>query len=254
MGTINKYFDLIKESKTKFFVDIGASCVTAASESEILVENGWSGIMFECDPNKYPIQIKKMNGKDIKVLPVKVTPDNILIILKENNAPLDFYLTLDIDGYDFFVLEKILSHYKPQLIISEINEKIPANIKFSVKYDEDYFWDGSHYYGYSILMLEDILTKYGYKIESLDWNNVVLVPGIQEESIEDVYNNGYLNKTDRINIYTYNLDFEPIYSLSKEEQLNFIETRFSSLTNERQGTYGHQIDGRPVTYRNYILE
>jgi len=71
MSTINKYLDLIKESKTRFFVDIGASCASSASESEILVENGWKGIMFECDPSKHPIQYEKMLGKDVQVLSTK---------------------------------------------------------------------------------------------------------------------------------------------------------------------------------------
>jgi hypothetical protein len=42
---------MIEETRTKFFVDIGASCDTTASESEILLEKGWRGLMFECDPN-----------------------------------------------------------------------------------------------------------------------------------------------------------------------------------------------------------
>jgi hypothetical protein len=154
---------------------------------------------------------------------------------------------LDIDGYDYFVLDKILSTYKPQLIVSEINEKIPANIKFTVKYTEGYFWDGSHYYGYSLLMLNDLLKKYGYKINSLDWNNVILVPGVQEEKIEDVYNNGYLNREGRLEKFSYNLDFESVYNMNKENQLEFIINKFNSNN-------GYQIDGNPVLPRNYIIE
>lgn len=175
-------------------------------------------------------------------------------ILRENNAPYDFYLTLDIDGYDFFVLDKILSEYKPQLIISEINEKIPAGVKFAVKYTEGYFWDGSHYYGYSLSMLEDLLIKYGYKINNLEWNNVILVPGTQEESISAVYSKGYLDRYDRANIYSYNSDFEEVYNMTKDKQIEFINNKFQSCINERQVKIGHQIDGNPVTYRNYILE
>ena len=247
MTTIGKLLHIVENSKIKFFVDIGASCHTTASESEILLEKGWRGLMFECDPNKYPIQHQKMIGKEATVLPIKVTPDNILNILQDNNVPDGFYLTLDIDGYDYFVLDKILSTYKPQLIISEINEKIPANIKFTVKYTEGYFWDGSHYYGYSLLMLNDLLKKYGYKINSLDWNNVILVPGVQEEKIEDVYNNGYLNREGRSEKFSYNLDFESVYNMNKEKQLEFIINKFKSNS-------GYQIDGNPILPRNYIIE
>ena len=48
--------------------------------------------MFECDPNKYPIQQEKMIDKSAVVISEKVTPDNILSFLKENNTPLDLKL------------------------------------------------------------------------------------------------------------------------------------------------------------------
>jgi hypothetical protein len=176
----------------------------------------------------------------------KVTPDNILDLLFKNKAPLDFYLSIDIDGYDYYVLEKILTVYKPQLIISEINEKIPPPIKFTVNYNEDYFWDSSHYYGYSLAMLEELMGEYSYKIDTLDWNNVILVPGKQEEDILEIYNNGYLNRDGRKNRFSYNLDFEPIYSLKKDEQINFINEKFMNIN-------GYQLDGKPIKYRNYYI-
>ena len=247
MTTISNLIHLVDNLKVKFFVDIGASCYATASESEILLEKGWRGLMFECDPKKYPIQHQKMIGKQANVLPIKVTPNNILNILRDNNVPDGFYLTIDIDGYDYFILQKILSIYKPELIISEINEKIPPNIKFTVKYTEGYFWDGSHYFGYSLLMLNDLLTRYGYKINALDWNNVILVPGVQEESIEKVYNKGYLNRKGRLEKFYYNLDFEPVYQMNREGQIEFIINKFKSNN-------GYQIDGNPILPRNYLLE
>jgi|LauGreDrversion4_2_1035121.scaffolds.fasta_scaffold02067_14 hypothetical protein len=252
-STLQVEFEEIKKLKSKYFIDIGASCSSEASQSEKLLEHGWSGLMFECDPSKYPIQIEKMKNESVSVLTTKVNPDNILQILEENNVPDGFYLSLDIDGYDFFVLEKILTKYKPELIISEINEKIPPPIKFTVNYDNDYFWDCSHYFGYSISMLEDLLDKYNYKIKRLDWNNVVLVPGNQEESISDIYNEGYLNRPGRNNIFYYNSDFEVVYNMSKEDQIKFIDSKFSPFVNERQLYSGRQLDGKEITYRNYTL-
>ena len=96
-------------------------------------------------------------------------------------------------------------------------------------------------------MLNDLLKKYGYKINSLDWNNVILVPGVQEERIEDVYNNGYLNREGRLEKFSYNLDFESVYNMNKENQLEFIISKFNSNN-------GYQIDGNPVLPRNYIIE
>lgn len=231
--TIKKETDRVLSLNTKFFVDIGASNVPAASQTESLLENGWSGIMFECDPVKYSGLSQRMSNKNVKVISDKVTPDNILDILKVNNAPNDFYLSLDIDSYDYFVLDKILSIYKPQLIISEINEKIPPPIKFSVIYNSNAkWWDGSHFYGYSISMLDELLDKYGYKIESLDYNNVILIPGKQIDSIENVYNNGYLNRPERHKEFYYNSDFESVYTLQVLDQIKFINDKFKNHIGE----------------------
>jgi hypothetical protein len=253
MTTVEKQLDSIKKLESKFFIDIGASCHSGDSQSEMLLEHDWKGLMFECDPQKYPIQIEKMKDKNVSVIFEKVTPENILDILEKNNVPDGFYLSLDIDGYDFYVLEKILSKYKPGLIISEINEKIPAPIKFSVKYDSDYFWDQSHYFGYSLSMLEDLIDSNGYKIKELDFNNVVLIPGKQEENISEIYTNGYLNRPERKSIFYYNSDFEEVYTMSEEEQIRFIDFKFKTFINERQAYPGHQLDGKKISYRNYIL-
>lgn len=226
MITAHKHTEKILKLNSKFFIDIGCSDASSESQSEFLLDHGWSGLMFEYDETKFKNQQSRMSGRNVKVINEKVTPDNILDLLKSNNVPLDFYLSLDIDGYDYFVLEKILSEYKPSFIVSEINEKIPPNIKFSVSYHPEYWWDVSHFYGYSISMIEDLLEKNELKILELDYNNVILVKGVQEESIVDIYNSGYLHKSDRKDRFSYNQDFEEIYDLPKNLQIDFINSKF----------------------------
>lgn len=182
--------------------------------------------MFEYDRGKYEKQIAKMKDKNVKVIHAKVTPENILQLLESTNCVEGFYLTIDIDGYDYFVLEQILSKYRPKLIVSEINEKIPPEIKFSVLYNENYQWDSSHFYGYSLSMLENLLVKHNYKILDLDYNNVVLIQGKQTENLIEVYNRGYLYKDDRHRLFPWNNNFESIYKLNKQEQINFINKNF----------------------------
>lgn len=221
MPTLDSVIDKLN---TRFFVDIGASNSPADSQSEKLIGKGWSGIMFECDPNKYDGLVDRMKSKNVIVIGDKVTPDNIIEHLSTNNVPNQFYLSIDIDGYDYFVLDKILSKYSPELIISEINEKIPPPIEFTVLYDKNYWWDVSHFYGYSLAMLTTLLEKYEYKIDSLDYNNVILVKGKQTTPLKEIYDNGYWNR----NRFYYNVDFEPIYYLKKEQQIEFINKKFKN--------------------------
>ena len=53
-----------------------------------------------------------------------------------------------------------LSDYRPRLICSEINEKIPPPIKFTVKYSPNHYWQGDHFYGQSISQLYKLCKKY----------------------------------------------------------------------------------------------
>jgi hypothetical protein len=224
MSTTSKILGRLLELPTKFFVDIGASNDPYESQSELLLNNGWSGIMFECNPEKFIPLTERMKSYPVKIMSQKVTPDNIISLLQSAGAPNDFYLSLDIDGYDFHVLQKILTVYRPQLIISEINEKIPPPIRFTVNYDPDYWWDVSHFYGYSLSMLEDIK---GYRVERLDFNNVIMTPGIQGIPYADLYRDGYWNMA--IGRPTYNQDFDPIYTMSPEDQINFINEKFKKF-------------------------
>ena len=238
MNTVRTHLEDVLALPTHFFVDIGASDCPGESQSEILLENGWSGVMFECDPVKYAGLTARMKGKPVQVIQDKVTVDNILSHLEAAGVPSDFYLSIDIDGYDYFVLSKILTVYKPQMIVSEINEKIPPPIQFTVLYDPDYWWKGNHYYGYSLSMLENLLPKFEYKILKLDLNNVILVPGTQTESLNDIYMNGYLRRPERNTLFAYNRDIETIYSLSRPNQVAFIRQLFKN----HEGQY--EMNGR----------
>lgn len=229
MNTVNKFLNEILKIDSKFFVDIGCSDSTEHSQSEVLLNHGWSGLMFEATFEKFKNQISKMAKQNVRVVQKKVNPDNVLKLFEWYKVPSNFYLTIDIDSYDYFVLEKIVEKYRPKLIISEINEKIPAGIKFSLKYNPKFWWDTSHFYGYSISMLEGFLKEHNYKILDLDYNNVVLVEGEQKESLDNIYKSGYLDKKDRKQLYPWNEDFEPIYSMDKDEQLLFIKDKFKKF-------------------------
>lgn len=189
--------------------------------------------MFEYAPEVAHLK-ERVKEYPVTVISQLVTPDNIIQLLQSVGAPNDFYLSLDIDGYDFFVLQKILTVYQPQLIISEINEKIPPPIKFTVNYNPSYWWDTSHFYGYSLSMLENIK---GYKVESLDFNNVIMTPGTQEIPLEVIYRDGYWNMPKDQNAFhnhpnenhgrpSYNADFDPIYTMSYKDQIEFIQRKF----------------------------
>jgi hypothetical protein len=54
-----------------------------------------------------------------------------------------------------------------------------------------------------------------------------MTPGIQGIPYADLYRDGYWNMA--IGRPTYNQDFDPIYTMSPEDQINFINEKFKKF-------------------------
>jgi hypothetical protein len=207
----------------KICVDIGCS-----DNSYCLILDDHKKIGFDADDNK----LKNYNNS-IHIVNKKITPENVLSVFKENNIPTNFsFLNLDIDGYDIFVLDKLLSEYSPYLICTEINEKIPPPIKFTVLYDEKYEWEVNHFFGYSLSCLEEILDKHGYDLVKLQYNNAFLIKKelnqFGSKSIEQAYKEGYIDGPSRKEIFYYNENVDCLIenNLSISDKLKFINNFF----------------------------
>jgi hypothetical protein len=131
----------------RFFVDIAAGDGVGMSNTHALVRSGWEGLSVEMDGTKFT-KLSALHADYVgsRLVRARVTLENVLPLLATAEAPKDFsFLSLDIDGYGYFILDKILGEYRPALICAEINEKIPPPLEFTVLYDSDYFWDGTHF-------------------------------------------------------------------------------------------------------------
>ena len=139
--------------------------------------------------------------------------------------------SLDIDSYDYFVLESILKHFRPAIIIVEINEKIPPPLEFTVIYNEAHSWDCSHFFGQSICQLEKLALAQNYAIATLEYNNVFLVAKerFQGESLsaEEAYKKGYVTKEDRAVKFPWNHNMEILLTSTPEDNVKFLKEHFS---------------------------
>ncbi len=165
-----------------------------------------------------------------------VTPENVVSLLRAHDIPTDFsVLSLDIDSYDYWVLDALLTSFRPRLVVTEINEKIPPPIRFVVNYDPD-FQPAHHFFGHSIQSLEDLCARHGYAIIALEYNNAFLAPaelaGVQPLSAEDAYRRGYLERPDRREKFHRNHDMEILHTLSPAEGVKHIEQYFAALARQ----------------------
>jgi hypothetical protein len=94
-----------------------------------------------------------------------ITKDNILgLFEKYNVSTLINVLSVDIDYNDFYVLKEILKKYTCNIIICEYNSThLPDEDKIVV-YNESYSWDGTNYFGVSLLSLKKLLNDNNYSL------------------------------------------------------------------------------------------
>jgi hypothetical protein len=230
-GLILKYLDKIA-GLNKYCVDIGASDGVTMSNTFPLFKNGWPGLAVECDSRKFiHLSVDYQYFSGVKLIRNKVTPKNVLDILGAGDVPLNFgFLSLDIDGYDYFILEKILTKFRPAMICAEINENIPAPIKFTVKYDPNFSWATDHFFGQSISQLALLAEKTGYDLIELYYNNAFLVDRklnfTKPLTAERAYRQGYLDQPDRKEKFSLNKDVEAALNLSPDQAVQYYNDYF----------------------------
>jgi len=218
--------------KCGYCVDIAASDGISMSNTYSLYQDGWTGLAVEFDPQKFAsLATSYRVFSSVNLAKCMVTPNNVVSLLLANETPKEIaFLSLDIDGYDYFVLDQILAQYRPKLICTEINEKIPPPIKFTVKWDPSYVWAEDHFYGQSISQLYKLINKYKYSLVELHYNNAFLIPSelCSKTSLtpEEAYRLGYKEKVDRKEKFPWNANMEDVLNMQPEESLAFISSFF----------------------------
>ena len=214
-------------------VDIGAGNGVRWSNSYALLLSGWKALGIEADPRKYAL-LKKAYGNFPRAdaSNARADPQNVGKFLRQFGVERNFgVLCLDIDGNDYWVLDAILSEFRPGLVVTEINENIPPPFRFAVKFDPN-FQLRYHFYGYSIAALEDLCRKHNYGILELEYNNAFLAPAELAAAefcpAVEVYREGYLNRPERRQRFASNLDMEAVHSLSSEDGMRFLQDFYAA--------------------------
>ncbi len=143
LGTTNKYF-------VEFGCGDGTECNGA-----YLVEQGWTGLA--------------MDGQGISKNPrltVRkefITAENINDLFRKYDVPHEFdLLSIDLDSNDFWVWQQITA--RPRVVVIEYNASIPPNQSRTIVYDLKFVWNGSDYFGASLLALKQLGQRKRYTL------------------------------------------------------------------------------------------
>ena len=232
-----------------YFVDIGASDgVSSSSTLEFAKMPNWHGLSIEYDDNKFSkLQYVYRKYKNISLANKKVTPESIVDILLDYEVPKNFsFLNIDIDSYDLEVSKSLFQlGYRPDIVSIEINEKIPPPIYFNVKYDQEHFWHGDHFFGCSLTAAVEEFSKFGYLLAEFKLNNAIFVnlikfPKLTPKNPSIAYEEGYKSIKNRKELFKYNHDVEILHKLNNDEKIVFINNLFKKYKNMYELKIGDQ--------------
>jgi hypothetical protein len=146
IGTTNKFC-------VEFGVEDGRECNTRY----LIDHQGWRFLHMD-GANNPPSTIRKEY----------ITAENINALFKKYHVPKEFdLLSLDID-YNTYWIWKAIQGYSPRAIIIEYNSFIPVNESKAVRYHPNATWDGTQYYGASLLALTKLGNTKGYTLIGCD--------------------------------------------------------------------------------------
>lgn len=115
---------------------------------------------------------KRSVGFQLDIKNERVTAENIQSLFKKYDVPKTFdLLSIDIDYNDYWVWKSI-TDYSPNVVVIEYNSSIPPTESRVVPYDSDAVWDGTNYFGASLLALKNLGLKKGYTLVGCDGNGI----------------------------------------------------------------------------------
>tara|TARA_B110000971_G_scaffold205105_1_gene227236 strand:+ start:505 stop:1470 length:966 start_codon:yes stop_codon:yes gene_type:complete len=152
----------------KVFVEIGTQDYWESNTRFLLKAKNWKGYVIEAS-KKDVTKIKSQRiywQHDIKAINSFVDKDNINLIIDENIKEKNIgLLSIDIDGNDYWVLEKI-NKLSPTIIICEFNSIFGDLFRLSVPYKKEFIRNNAHYsnlyFGASIKAFISMLDNKGY--------------------------------------------------------------------------------------------
>jgi hypothetical protein len=224
---------LVPGERARVAVDIGAGDGIRGSNTYALFRRGWRGVGFEGDERRARRLARAYRSfEGVEARHALVTPSNVVALLGAAGVSQDFgVLSLDIDSYDYWVLDAVLKNFRPRVVVTEINEKVPPPVRFVVRYDPDFRLQ-HHFFGYSIASLEELCGRHSYALLALEYNNAFIAPrelldGLPALDAATAYRRGYLERPDRRERFPRNQDMEALHSLSPAQSVAFLENFFA---------------------------
>ena len=152
-GILMAIFKKIRTTN-KFGVEFGVGDGSERNTRYLCEQRGWTCLLMDPADNNLS-SIKKEF----------ITAENINVLFEKYRVPNQFdLLSIDIDGNDYWVWKALDSRYSPRVVVIEYNAKIPPHESKTIAYDPNFRWDGTDYFGASLLALVKLAQAKGYTL------------------------------------------------------------------------------------------
>lgn len=160
----------------RYFVEFGA----ASSEANcVLLADlfGWRGLFIDASDKQSELLRRKYGAIErVTTRKARATPENVEELFAEANVPAEpDILSIDIDGEDYYVWERIEA-YRPRVVVIEYNAGLDPGRRL-VQTRGGTGWNNTAYYGASLGALESLAACKGYRLvhTELTGNNAFFV-------------------------------------------------------------------------------
>jgi hypothetical protein len=166
-------------SRSNFIIDIGASDGLDWSNSYTLYKSGFNGISIEGNKAKASALISNYANLDGKISVVNafVKPKVINQLLGGLDTPLSpDFVSVDIDSFEYDLIETMLLCYRPKIICVQNNERLPPPIHYIMRYSENLPQrDMTLISSASISAWSKLFQAHNYKLFRLEYNNLFAI-------------------------------------------------------------------------------
>jgi hypothetical protein len=179
--------EIIKRIGTtnQFFVEFGIDRAIESNCKHLLLDCGWQGVMIEGVAEWAEYAAAQFRGYPVDVVNSWITVDNILSTFQEHHVPQEpDLLSVDIDSNDYWILNQILTIYRPRMIIHEYNGYYLPPQLWVMAYQPGYRWDGTSYFGASLQSFCNLLDAQGYALLGCESTGKINAFQIRKELLE----------------------------------------------------------------------
>jgi len=166
-GMLEKIFNTLN-IQDGWFCEFGSGDGNNISNTRLLRENGWSGVLIEGDDTRFEQMCNDPKiSENSRVFTVSKyisceAGERIDDILEPLPIPKEFdLLSIDVDGNDLWIWNSI-ENYRPSVVIIEYNSQFTESL--TIKYDKSHRFNYDSYYGATAKALIKLGQLKGYDL------------------------------------------------------------------------------------------